>query len=181
MSALERKAPSAKKRRGGRNGNEQLRTPAVLDAICAWIASGRTLRAFCRQDGAPNASAVYDWIDADPEFAQRFARAREVGFDAIAQEALAIADTPQIGETVTIERGELDEEGDEGDTIKTVREDMLGHRKLQVWTRLQLLARWDPKRYGERQQLEHSGGLSLQVVTGVPRAATPPQLEDGGA
>jgi hypothetical protein len=37
------------------------------------------------------------------------------------------------------------------------RRDMLGHRKLQIETRLKLLAKWDPKRYGERMATEISG------------------------
>ena len=31
--------------------------------------------------------------------------------------------------------------------------------KLRIETRLKLLAKWDPKRYGERQQVEHSGSI----------------------
>ena len=34
---------------------------------------------------------------------------------------------------------------------------MLGHRKLQVETRLKLLAKWDPKRYGDLMRQEISG------------------------
>jgi hypothetical protein len=30
---------------------------------------------------------------------------------------------------------------------------MLGHRKLQIETRLKLLAKWDPKRYGDKLSL----------------------------
>lgn len=97
---------------------------------------------------------VYDWRDADPEFAARIARARDSGFDAIAEEALEIADTPQEGIRV-----ESDASG-----FKTVREDMLGHRKLRVETRLKLLAKWSPKRYGERVDVAHSGNLSLEAT-----------------
>lgn len=84
---------------------------------------------------------VYDWMDADANFAASIARARISGFDAIAAECLEIADTPLEGvETTTKPNGDIEEK----------RGDMLGHRKLQIETRLKLLAKWDPKRYGEK-------------------------------
>jgi hypothetical protein len=42
-------------------------------------------------------------------------------------------------------------------------------RRLQVDTRLKLLAKWNPKKYGDRQQLDHGGNISIVVNTGVPR------------
>ncbi|MNT50547.1 hypothetical protein D3C72_1874720 [compost metagenome] len=41
--------------------------------------------------------------------------------------------------------------------MKVKRGDMLGHRKLQIETRLKLLAKWNPKRYGDRMTQEHVG------------------------
>ena len=94
----------------------------------------------------PVPSTISRWCEKDPIFAQRFARAREDGFDRIAEETLLIADTPVVGDITTVE---TDGEGDVvRRTVKT--DDMINHRKLQVETRLKLLAKWDPKRYGER-------------------------------
>lgn len=116
-------------------------TPQTAAAIIEWIAEGKPLREFCRQDGTPGWRTVYDWLEREPEFSARFARARDMGADAIAEEALEIADTPVEG--VRRETG-----GKDGD--KEVYEDMLGHRKLQVETRLKLLAKWHPKKYGDK-------------------------------
>lgn len=125
---------------------------ATSISICEQIAEGVPLRVICRQDGMPKWRTVYDWLEQQPEFAARFARARIVGFDAIAAEALEIADSPIEGvETTTKADGSTEEK----------RGDMLGHRKLQIETRLKLLAKWDPKRYGERLGLEHSGTMSI--------------------
>lgn len=122
-------------------------TPEMADAIIEWLALGKTLRDFCRQPNTPCWSTIYSWREENSEFAARFTRARDMGGDAIAEEALAIADTPVEGEITTVE----------GEKVTTRREDMLGHRKLQVETRLKLLAKWFPKKYGERTALEHSG------------------------
>jgi len=123
----------------------------VANEICARLAEGEPLRVICRDDHMPAWRTVYDWRSADPEFAARIAHARDVGFDAIAEEALEIADTPVEGV-----RREVGTDG-----VKAVHEDMLGHRKLQVETRLKLLAKWSPSRYGDKQQIEHSGHLEL--------------------
>jgi hypothetical protein len=86
-------------------------------------------------------------MKAKPEVSSAIARARDAGFDKIALDALRIADTPIFGEEIT--------ESEDGMQVK--KSDMLGHRKLQVETRLKLLAKWDPKRYGERMAQEISG------------------------
>lgn len=120
----------------------------IKDEVCTRIADGEPLRAICREEGMPNWVTCYRWMEEDEDFAQRIARARKIGFDAIAEEAMLIAATPHIGQVVTSKEW--------GDEIR--QEDMLGHRKLQIETRLKLLAKWDPKRYGERVDHTSSDG-----------------------
>lgn len=129
----------------------------IKNQIVDWISEGMTLREFCRQDGMPSWKTVYQWQNEDEDFKSRFARARIIGFDVIAEEALHIADTPQEG--VKYESSALGS--------KEIREDMLGHRKLQIETRLKLLAKWDPKRYGDRVDHTSSDGSM------TPKAAQP--------
>ena len=138
-------------------GRHSTYTREVDDDLCQWLSEGKTLREFCRLDGSPNWRTVYDWMEADTEFAARFARAREIGADAIAEQALNIADTPM--------QGMRSEESESG--VKKVYEDMLGHRKLQVETRLKLLAKWFPKRYGDRvtNQLEGADGGPILLTS----------------
>lgn len=99
----------------------------------------------------PQWRTVYGWISANGDFAARIARARELGFDAIAEEALEISNTPMVGE----------ETEDDGEKVKTKRGDMLGHRKLQVETRLKLLAKWCPAKYGEKRAIDLTVNESL--------------------
>ena len=96
----------------------------------------------------PSVRTVSDWTKTDdsrPEavpatFSAEFAQARARGEDAIAADCLRIADTPLEGvEITTDEKGTTEKRGD-----------MLGHRKLQIETRLKLLAKWNPKRYGDK-------------------------------
>lgn len=122
------------------SGSRSTFTPELAEEICDWISEGNTLRAFCRLEGKPSFKTVYRWLDEHVEFQVAMDRARDLGADAIAQEALEIADTPEYGTIKTVE----------GDKVTIRNEDMLGHRKLRVETRLKLLAKWHPKKYGDR-------------------------------
>lgn len=82
----------------------------------------------------PSTQLIGQWEAADPEVAKAIAHARAHGFDAIAQRARKTA------------RGYGTELG--GDSTGDVKRD-----RLIVDTDLKLLAKWDPRRYGEGFQL----------------------------
>lgn len=136
---------------GRPKGSGSLYTQATADTICRQLAEGVNLRQICRDAGIAWRT-VYDWIEANAEFSARIAGARVAGYDAIAHEAMEIADTPLEGvETTTKANGDTEEK----------RGDMLGHRRLQIETRLKLLAKWDPKRYGDKIEQTHMGQVIL--------------------
>ncbi len=111
----------------------------AVEAVLKGLRAGTPLTVICAADGLPCDDTIRDWAEADPGLGRDIARAREVGHDVIAMEALAIAD------------------GTENDTIKGKDGDerpnteWITRSRLRVDTRLKLLAKWDPKRYGERQ------------------------------
>lgn len=148
----------------------RLYDPALfLPEIHAWIESGKTLRAYCRQDGKPSYGTVYDWLEEDAKTeskseSSRLARARDIGERQIAEEMLEIADETQVGEIITESAGKVE--------IK--RADMLEHRKLRIETRLKLLKIWNPKKYGERQIHAGDPEAPIQIVSTIPR---PPRDE----
>jgi hypothetical protein len=118
-------------------------TPELAAEICERLSDGEPLRQICRDDHMPAWTAIYAWAAQDKVLSERIAQAREQGYDAIAEDLLAIADTPLMGE----------EETSSSNGLTITRKDMLGHRKLQIETRLKLLAKWNPKKYGDRQIL----------------------------
>ena len=141
MSKPTTKKPAVKRPRG----RPSLYTAALAAEVCERLGNGETLADICRSAHMPEVRTVNRWTEAHESFASDFAQARARGFDAIAAEALRIANTPHEGvEYVTKADGGTEER----------RGDMLGHRKLQIETRLKLLAKWDPKRYGEKLALD---------------------------
>ncbi|MEN6644605.1 MAG: terminase [Armatimonadia bacterium] len=146
-------AKQAEKPKAGKGGERKAREPVYdpakfVDEICDWIAQGKTLRDYCRQEGKPHYTVVYEWRLNDDEFAQRFARARDIGHDAIAEECLAIADESAFDAI----------EGEDG-TLRTNSE-VIQRSKLRVETRLKLLAKWSPKKYGDKLDVNHSGHIA---------------------
>jgi hypothetical protein len=154
---------AARKRAPRKQGRPTIRNAAIERRILDGLAAGTPLTLICEPPNMPAWRTVYDWMAGDAGFSAGIARAREVGFDRIAREALAIADTPVEGVEIT--------ETPDGPRVK--RGDMLGHRRLQVETRLKLLAKWDPKRYGERVNLEHTGPEGGPVRTEGEYRVTP--------
>jgi hypothetical protein len=98
----------------------------------------------------PAARTVRDWIEQKPEVSAAIARAREIGFDAIAQDTLAIADDGRNDFM-----GRLAADGDEKAQLAFNAEHVQRSR-LRVDTRLKLLAKWDPKRYGDKAAIDHT-------------------------
>ncbi len=138
-------------------------TPEIAAEICEALAAGKSLRAICEAEHLPHRATVHRWVlNNEQGFCDQYVRARDIGLDALAEEALAIADTPVEG----VRR----EESDEG--YKEVREDMLGHRKLQVDTRKWYLSKLAPKKYGDKTSMELTGANGGPVqISDTERAA----------
>jgi len=126
-------------------------TPEIASLICEQLSDGIPLRQICRENkGFPAWRTVYDWMWRDQELSTAIARARDIGYDALAEECLYIADNLHMGKKKVFTSGA--EEGE--DSVTVTEEDMLGHRKLQIQTRLKLLAKFNPKKYGEYRAAE---------------------------
>lgn len=146
-----------------KTGRPSKYTPELVAEICERLSAGEPLRQICRDDRMPHWTRVYEWLSQDPELSLRVARARESGFDALAEEALEIANTPRFGQKKVYSFGAGE---DEGNTTVT-EEDMLGHRKLQIETRLKLLACWNPAKYGNKVAVGGDPGNPIQVEAQV--------------
>ena len=108
----------------------------IAEEICRRLADGEFLRVICREEGMSHWNTVHDWKQAHPDFAGRFARARAIGMDAIAEDSLTILEEkPQKVATAF------------GDKVDP---GYVAWQKNRAEQRLKVLAKWDPKRYGEK-------------------------------
>lgn len=137
----------------------------IIDEIVDGLSEGITLRDLCRMPGMPAYRTVYAWLAADEEFATRFARAREIGFDTMAEETLAIADDASND---WMERRRKD-----GSVDEVVNQENIQRSRLRIDTRLKLLSKWSPNKYGDKQTVEvgNKDGEALKVEGNVDTAA----------
>jgi len=76
-----------------KGGPRTLYSKRVADEICRRLASGRSLASIASDPGMPAAPTVVDWVNKDVDgFHAAYARARELGHQAMADEILEIAD-----------------------------------------------------------------------------------------
>jgi len=119
---------------------EPKKTPELCEKVLERIATGEPLTWIAKDLGfAPQ--SWNRWLREDDELAFAHARAREDGGDAIAEEALRLADGVEA------------------------KSEHVQKAKLQIETRLKLLAKWHPKKYGDRQSVSVGGeeGSPVQI------------------
>ena len=123
---------------------------ALVPQICARLATGEPLEPILREMGLVKRT-INSWREKDEEIAKQFDEARDAGYDAIAYRLRATA------------RGKSAEQG--GDSTGDTQRD-----KLIIETDLKLLAKWDPRRYGDKVQQEITGkdGSDLKFMLYVP-------------
>jgi hypothetical protein len=115
-------------------GRPSLYTPKLAKEICERLKSGAPLTRICSDAHMPDDETVRQWAKKNAALSLDIAHAREIGFDTIAANTRLVA------------------AGVEGHSSGDVQRD-----KLIVDTDLKLLAKWDPKRYGEKVTTELTG------------------------
>jgi len=135
--------------------------PDVREAILLRLSCGESLRAICKDkaSGMPDVSTVFDWIHKNAEFAKQYARARELQADVLVDEIFEIADD-NTHDVITVE-------DDDGNEYEKVNHDHINRSRLRVDVRKWFASKVSPKKYGDRQEIEHSGKLESIVVNVV--------------
>ncbi|MDS1650684.1 DNA-binding protein [Escherichia coli] len=113
--------------------------------ICELVADGQSINKISKMPGMPNRSTILKWFRDVPEFSTMYARAKEIGFEVLADEIIDLADA-------------------EVNTDK----DQLRRHQLMIDTRKWLLAKLQPRKYGERVTQEIVGNKEeapVQVET----------------
>jgi hypothetical protein len=124
-------------------------TPELAQEICQRLSEGEPLRQICRDDHMPAWQKIYEWMVKDAELSGAIARAREVGQDAMAERAYL--EMYQEPERILSEGGGKIDPGH----VQLV--------KARAEITLKLLAKWNPKRYGDRVELAGDKENPLQI------------------
>lgn len=119
--------------------------PVVAEQICELLSEGIPLREICRMEGMPAWRNIYFWMSRDEDLSAHIARAREMGYDSIAEECLDIADNSTndyMDREFRNAHGKIEVE-------RVVDSEHIQRSKLRIETRLKLLAKWSNK-YSEK-------------------------------
>lgn len=124
-------------------------TPDLIEAlseqVCELISEGKSLRQIALMDGMPSPSTFLRWVAADKGLESRYARARDVYFDLMAEQTLDIADDG-LNDTYVDENGN-----------RKVDHDVVHRSKLRIDARKWLLSKLANKKYGDSSSLNIGG------------------------
>lgn len=113
-------------------------TDTLAIELCRRIIEGQSLVRICRDDTMPHVATVYRWLNDNAQFCDRYARAKEEQADTLADEIIDIADN-------------------EPDPNRA---------RVRVDARKWVAAKLKPKKYSDRQQLDHGvqGGGRVRFI-----------------
>jgi hypothetical protein len=142
--------------------------------ILSQLSKGVPLAEICRDEGMPHPTTFRRWCEAERELdgeplAIAYARARDDGFDAIAVEALSLLDE-EPERVVTMSGDDRSESRIDGASVQRAKNRFEG--------RLKLLAKWDPKRYGDLIKLSGADGQGPVPVAQLTAELTPAQAAE---
>ena len=106
-------------------------TAEIKSRVCLEITEGKSLRSICDADDMPSAETIRVWLIEDGEFSAQYARAREEQADFYADEIIDIADTAKDANLA----------------------------RLQIDARKWKASKLQPKKYGDKIDLNHSGAI----------------------
>jgi hypothetical protein len=123
-------------------------TEELADSICTKLAEGLSLRQICNDDSMPHRITVIRWMGKDEAFATKCARARAEQADLMDDRILEIANKLEAGEMAP--------------DVARVALSALQWRASKL----------QPKKYGDKQHVEHSGVIALESLVNASMPAT---------
>ena len=155
------------KKNSQRPNARQYDREAITEFVCSELALGKSLRSILdADDKLPSASTFLDWIGADSFLAEQYAHARQLAYELVADEIVAIAD----------ENYTTDEHG----VRERLSSEAIQRNRLRVDTRKWMLSKMLPKIYGDRQIQEVTGkdGGPIQLAAVDLRGLSDSELDD---
>jgi hypothetical protein len=135
----------ARKIGGAGSGRVSIYNAELAERILEQLREGHLLIDICAEPGMPAPRTIRDWAMVDREgFAARYDRARELGFHAMAEQMVAIADD---GRNDWIVRRRED-----GTAEVMIDHEHVGRSRLRIKTRQWLLSKMLPCLYGDRPE-----------------------------
>jgi len=124
----------------------------LFKTICERISNGESVKTICDSEYMPNRTTFYKWLNEDDktekkEKINKYARATSLRADSLFDETLIIAD--KYDNDV-----KFDKHGNE-----IINHNIINRDRLRVDTRKWAASKLNPKKYGDKTELQHSGEI----------------------
>lgn len=144
-------------------GRPSILNNKLADEICSKISQGYTLRQLEKLEEMPDKSTILRWAstndDKYKQFQDQYEKALATRAEVWAEEILDISDD---GSNDWMER-----ENKDGSTFEVVNNEHIQRSRLRVDARKWLLSKALPKKYGDKQEVKHEGGISITLNTPI--------------
>lgn len=133
--------------------------PVVMAILCAKLAvSNRSVPALLAEgfqgNTMPSFFAIKEWLTEDEALATQYARAKQEQAEYLAEELLEIADDGSNDWMLS---------NAQNNPGWVANGEHLQRSKLRVDTRKWLMSKLLPKKYGDKQEVEHKGTMSVVI------------------
>lgn len=139
----------------------------IVQSICEQIAEGSSLRTICKRPGMPALSTVMLWLNQFTEFSEQFTRGCELRAQVHAEEIIEIADDSR--------RDYVERKRKDGTPYLAFERDHVERAKVRIDARLRLMAAMNPKRFGQKVDVNHSGTITLEAL--ITRSMETPAVQ----
>lgn len=135
---------------GGRPSKYNLE---IATRICEGLVAGKGLRRICQADDMPDVSTVFRWLveKNKAEFQDMYTRARQTQAEIWSDEIVEIADDIS-GDWTPTRNGII------------VDHEHINRARLRVDTRKWLMAKLQPRKYGERQIVDGGSPITINIT-----------------
>jgi len=134
---------------------------SIFKTIIQRIELGESLRAILKDNGMPSRPLFFQWLKEDEIKINQYARATEIRADLEFDYMLEIADDSTNDYMTKVIQGEK---------VEVLNTENLQRSRLRIDTRKWILARMNPKKYGEKldQNINHSGEIKTNDLSKMP-------------
>jgi autonomous glycyl radical cofactor GrcA len=134
---------------------EQIET--IFNTICERIEEGESLRAVLRDKDMPSSRTFFKWIDGNEDKVKQYARAIGQRADYIFDQMFDIADDGTNDFT--------NKDIGDGVNVQVLNSEHIQRSRLRIDTRKWALSKMNPKKYGDKLGLEHSGEIKTKDLS----------------
>lgn len=141
---------------------------AIIQDVCYQIAEeGKSLRSILKDENLPAMSTFMKWISESEQYARAYATAVELRADLLVEDILNIADN--VGQDMV--------ENEDG--IPVINHAVIQRDRLRVDSRKWLAARMNPKKYGDKLNLEADVTNKIKPIRLIPVEPKKKSKKDG--